>query len=81
LWRAVRRSDGEETLSIFIGGEKAAVKAIDVGHKLLRKKDSRTQSARGGGKKSGVKPPHSKKQRRPGDTGTPRLKQSEREKS
>src|SRR6266446_3537202 len=42
---AIRGSDGEEPLAIFVGGEEAAMKAVDIGHELLRKKNAQTQSA------------------------------------
>jgi len=41
LWRATRRSDGEKALTIFIGGQKAAVQTVDIGHELLRQKNAR----------------------------------------
>src|SRR5207247_7085163 len=42
---AVGRSDGEESLAIFVNGEEAAMKAVDVGHELLREKNTQAKRA------------------------------------
>ncbi len=43
---AVRGSNGEETLAIFVRGKKAAMEAVDIGHELLRQKNSQAEDAR-----------------------------------
>src|SRR4029077_4618449 len=48
LWCAIRRSDGEEPLAVFIRSKEVAVQPIDIGHELLRKINAQTQSARMG---------------------------------
>jgi hypothetical protein len=42
---AVFRGDGEQALTVFVNGEEAAVKTIDVGHELLGKKDTQAKRA------------------------------------
>src|SRR5260370_2853070 len=40
LGRAIRGGEGEQPLAIFVGSEKVAVKAVDIGEELLRKINS-----------------------------------------